>query len=274
MTVAINMKPNYTKAMNEIIHNTNTISTPQQALEEYMGEQFIEWLGHYIPHEMQSWPIMDKIRMARPKSEKVRKFALQMFLASQAFLGSRDGDPGFLRFAIANLSESDDPQAESALEILEKRRTDELIGHKVEHGIVQTAKRDLWIRLLKALEIPQEEIDRAEPKEPTRNYIAELSDVFSTLEWETAVGAFAALESSIAEEYKVFIELLKNNTQVSEKDLEILSTLVSSSQYVVTTSHVLDKVVFDRQTKDLVWQGVTRQLEIQKDFLNDLEKYL
>ena len=257
-----------------MIHNVNTINTPQQALEEYLGEQFIDWLGHYIPNEMQTWPIMGKIRTGHPKPEKARKFALQMFLAGEAFLGSRVGDPGFLRFAIANLSESDDPQAESALEILEKRRTDELIGHKVERGIVQTAKRDLWLRLLKALEIPQEEIDRAEPKKPTRNYIAELSDVFSTLEWETAVGAFAALESSIAEEYKVFLELLKNNTSVTEKDLEVLTTPINSSQYVVTTSHVLDKVVFDRETKELVWAGVTRQLAIQKDFLNDLEKYL
>ncbi|HEX9503453.1 MAG TPA: hypothetical protein VF974_04000 [Patescibacteria group bacterium] len=255
-------------------HNVNTINTPQQALEEYMGEQFIEWLGHYIPNEMQTWPIMGKIQSAHPKPEKVRKFAIQMFLAAEAFMGSRDGDPGFLRFAIANLSESDDPQAESALEILEKRRTDELVGHKVERGIVQTAKRDLWLRLLKALEISQEEIDRAEPKEPTRNYIAELSDVFSTLEWETAVGAFAALERSIAEEYKVFMELLKHNATVTEKDLEILTNSINTSQYVVTTSHVLDKAVFDRETKDLVWQGVTRQLEIQKDFLNDLEKYL
>ncbi len=253
----------------------NDIISPDQALEEYMGEQFIEWVDNFIAREMKSWPIMAKISSAKPKTEKIRKFMLQIFLAAEAFTGSREGDPGFLRFAIANLSESDDPQAESALEILEKRRTDELIGHKIEKGIVQTLKREQWIRLLKALELPEEEINRTEPKEPTRNYTAELSDLFSTMEWQTAVGAFAALEHSVAESYKVILELLKNNTSVTEKETEVLTNHISSaSTHTTSINHVLDKIVFDREAKDLVWQGVSKELEIQKDFLEGLEKYL
>ncbi|MBX4186968.1 MAG: hypothetical protein KW802_01760 [Candidatus Doudnabacteria bacterium] len=248
--------------------------TIEQALEEYIGEQFVEWLTNHISHEMHSWPIMEKIRTARPKPEKIRKLMLQMFQASEAFLGTREGDPGFLRFAIANLSESDDPQAESALEILEKRRTDELIGHKVERGIIQTPKRESWLRLLKALEISEEEIARAEPKEPTRNYIAELSDLFSTAEWQTAAGAFAALERSSVEDYKVVLELLKNNTSVTEKDTEVLTSQINANTYLMGANHILDKVVFDKEAKDLVWQGVSRELEIQQDFLNEIGKYL
>jgi pyrroloquinoline quinone (PQQ) biosynthesis protein C len=251
----------------------NTIK-PEQALEQYIGEQFIEWVSNYIPEEMNSWPIMNKIRQAHPKPEKSRKFAIQMFLAHEAFLGSREGDPGFLRFAIANLSESDDPQAETALEILEKRRTDELIGHKVERGILQTQKREQWVRLLRALEISDEEIDKTEPKEPTRNYVAELSDVFSTMDWQTAMGAFAALECSLTELYKVFTEFLKSNFSLSEKELEVLNTQAMQNSYAVSASHILDKIVFDNEAKELVWQGVSKQLEIQKEFLSGMEKYL
>ncbi|MBX4191210.1 MAG: hypothetical protein KW804_00180 [Candidatus Doudnabacteria bacterium] len=197
------------------------MNNPEQALDEYMGEQFIDWLGNYISQEMQTWPVTSKIATAKPKLEKLKKLTMQLFLLAESFLGSREGDPGFLRFAIANLSESDDPQAESALEILEKRRTDELIGHKIERGMIHTAKRDQWVRLLKMLGATEEEINRAEPKEPTRNYIAELSDILSTLEWQTAVGAFASMERSNGVMYKALTELLKNNTPVTEKDLLI-----------------------------------------------------
>jgi pyrroloquinoline quinone (PQQ) biosynthesis protein C len=249
------------------------MNNPKQALEEYMGEQFIEWLGNYIGQEMHSWPVIAKINGAKPKPEKVKKIAMQMFLVAEAFLGSREGDPGFLRFAIANLSESDDPQAESALEILEKRRMDELIGHKLEHGIVHTQKRDQWIRLLKTLGATDEEINRAEPKEPTRNYIAELSDVLSTMEWQTAVGAFASMERSGAEMYKTLVALLKNNVPVTDKDLEVVTNLINAALQV-GSNHILDKIVFDREAKDLVWQGVSRELEIKKEFLEGMEKYL
>jgi pyrroloquinoline quinone (PQQ) biosynthesis protein C len=261
--------------MNEITSNPNAIIAPEQALEEYMGEQFIDWLNSYIPQEMGEWPIMMKIKTVRPKPEKLRKVVLQIFLAQEAFLGAREGDPGFLRFALANLSESDDPQAESALEILEKRRTEEMAGHRIEKGMIKTAKRDLWMKLLLAIGLTEEEIDRADPKGPTRNYIAELSEVYSTQEWQTAVGAFAAYERAIVEEYKAVAELLKNNFSLSEKDLEILTASIAvGEQYTAVGSHVLDKVVFDREAKDLVWAGVIKQLEVRQEFLNSQEKYL
>jgi hypothetical protein len=241
--------------------------TPKQAIEELIGEQFIEWLAQYVPREMQSWPIMQKIHEASPKPEKIRKFMLQVFLVNEAFLGAREGDPGFLRFAIANLSESDDPLAESALEILEKRRTEELMGHKMEKGILHSVSRQNWIRLLKAIGVTDEEIERSEPKELTRNYIAELSEVYSTQDWQTVVGAFAASELAVQEENKVLVEFLKKNLGVVDKDVEFL---VVRQSY----SHILDKVAFDPPSKELVWQGVERLMEIRRDFLTGLEKYL
>ncbi len=261
--------------MNEISTNLHTQTSPTQAIEEYMGEQYIEWLNNYIPAEMESWGALVKIRTNTVKPEKIKKILLQVFLTDEAFLGGREGDPGFLRFAIANLSESDDPLAETALEILEKRRIDELAGHKVERGILQTHKREQWIRLLKALGVTEDEMDKAEPKEPTRNYIAELSEVYSTGEWQTAMGAYASQERSSVELYRAVLNLLKNNAQVSEKEIEVLSSYVNSaSQHGTGSSHVLDKVVFDREAKELVWQGVSRHLEVLKDFLTGLEKYL
>src|ERR1043166_3678621 len=108
--------------MNEFNTNANVISNPQEAVEQFVGEQFIEWLMEYIPHEMKTWPVIERIQASKPKPEKIKKFMLQRFLAAEAYLGQREGDPGFLRFAIANLSESDDPEAESALQILEEKR--------------------------------------------------------------------------------------------------------------------------------------------------------
>jgi hypothetical protein len=248
---------------------------PKQALEEFIGEQFIEWLGNHVRHEFNSWPIVTKIKEAKPKPEKLKKFILQIFLVNEAFLGGREGDPGFLRFAIANLSESNDPQAENALELLEKRRSEELMGHKIERGITQTVSRQQWIRLLLPLGLTEDEIDGQEPKEPTRNYIAELSEVYSTGEWQTAIGAFAAQEICVVEEYKVILEFLKNNQQLSDKDLQVLTDRIThGSTYITASNHALDKIVFDQEAKDLVWQGVSRQMEIHKEFLNGLEKYL
>ncbi len=246
---------------------------PPQAIEEYMGEKFIEWLIQYVPQEMESWSVMQKIKTAKVKPEKTKKFLLQMFLANESFLGAREGDPGFLRFAIANLSESNDPIAENALEILEQRRLDEMAGHKIENGIIKTPAREAWQRILKALGATDEEIDQSEAKESTRNYIAELSEVYSTGEWQTAMGAFASQEWCVIEEAKALIALLKNNTTLSDKELQIL-TDVSNREKIGPSSHVLDKVVFDSEAKELVWQGVNRQMEIRRDFLSGLEKYL
>jgi hypothetical protein len=263
--VALILNPFYTTVM--------SITNPTQALEEYIGEQYIEWLMQYIPQEIESWPIIPIIKTAKPKPEKIKKFLIQIFLANESFLGSREGDPGLLRFAIANLSESNDPLAENALEILEKRRTEELQGHSIEKGIIHTPARDEWIRLLKATGATDEEIDRAEAKESTRNYIADLSEVYSTAEWQTAIGAMAAQERAIMEESKAVLALVKNNLSLSDKELHVLSERAAGHRLTEMT-HLLDKVVFDSEAKELVWQGVVRQQEIRRDFLTGLEKYL
>jgi len=253
--------------MNEFNTNANLITNPQEAVEQFVGEQFIEWLMEYIPHEMRTWPVIQRILASRPKPEKIKKFMLQRFLAAEAYLGQREGDPGFLRFAIANLSESDDPEAESALQILEEKRQERLTGHKIEKGIIHTTQRELWIRLLKSLGFTDEEIAKAEPKEITRNYIADLSEIFSNLEWQTAVGAFAGFERALAEENKVLLEILKNSMSLTEKDLEILVQPLEST-------HILDKIVFDLEGKQLVWAGIQKQLDIHQEFLIGLSKYL
>jgi hypothetical protein len=249
------------------------MNEPKQAIEEFIGEQFIDWLNLFMHHEVQSWPIVDKINTAHSKPEKIKKFMLQSFLAADAFFGAREGDPGFLRFAIGNLSESDDPTAETALELLEKRRHEELVGHKVEKGIIQTTKREQWIRLLKAVGVTDEELDRAEPKEHTRNYIAELSEVYSTMDWQTAIGAYAAGEQLAMQQATILLNLIRNNFQLSEKDLEVL---VHQSKPADRTNggNILDKVVFDPEAKELVFEGVRRQLELTHELLDGLEKYL
>lgn len=260
--------------MNEQNDISNQVSNPQQAVAEFVGEQFIEWVMAYIPHQMKTWPAIIKIASGQVKPEKIKKFMLQSFLAAEAFLGTREGDPGFLRFAIANLSESDDPIAESALEIFEKRREEETASYKIEKGVVQTAHRELWLRLLYALGATDEEIERAEPKEPTRNYIAELSDVYSNAEWPMAVGAFAAQERALPEEYAAIYQMLKKHTSLTDKDLEILKLhMGTDASYVISTGHILDKVVFDPESKQLVWDGIKRQLETREEYLNGLLKY-
>lgn len=250
--------------MNDIQQTINPVQTPRQAVAQFVGEQFIEWLMEYIVHQMKTWPAMLTLQSAQVKPEKIKKFMLQRFLAAQAIVGAREGDPGFLRFAIANLSESDDPEAESALEILEHRLAEE-----------PTVNRELWIRLLKALGATDEEIDRVEPKEAARNYMAELSDVYSSADWQTAVGALAAHERSVPEEYRAILSMLKRCTTLTDKDLEILTTLVGTdNKYAVFANHILDKIVFDPATKQLVWDGVERQLNARQEFLDGITKYL
>lgn len=261
--------------MNESNDKISQVGNPQQAVVEFVGEQFIAWLMAYIPHEMKTWPVMTKLGSIQTKTDKIKKFMLQRFLAAEAFLGTREGDPGFLRFAIANLSESDDSSAESALDTFEKIRQEELTGHRIEKGVVQTVHRELWLRLLRALGATDEEIERTEPKEMTRNYIAELSDVYSSSEWQTAVGAFAGHERAEPEEYAAMLKMLKANTDLTDKDLEVLKIHAGNDQsYVISTGHILDKIVYDPENKQLVWDGISRQLEVRKEFLEGIVKYL
>jgi hypothetical protein len=251
--------------MNELTDNINPVNNPEQAVAEFVGEQFIEWLMNYITVEIGKWPAIKLINSIRTKPEKIKKFMLQRFLAAQAFSGERDDSPGFLRFAIANLSESNDPAAESALGILEKKHEEGLAGQNAQ----------LWQRLLLALGAVSEEIQRTEPKEPTRNYTAELSEVYSSSDWQTAMGAFAAYERAVMVEYQAILKLLKNNTGLTDKDLEIIFVFAgSTSDYPANANHVLDKIVFDHETKLLIWGGVRRLLSAQLEFLNGLVRYL
>ncbi|MBI2356055.1 MAG: hypothetical protein HYV13_02530 [Candidatus Doudnabacteria bacterium] len=243
--------------MNGMELNSNRVASPNQAVEEYIGEQFLEWLQNFIAVEVKSWPELAAVATASPKIERVRKFMLQYFLAAEAFLGGREGDPGFLGFALANLSESNDPLAEAALEGLEKKQQEELSGDK----------RMLWLKLLHALGLTDEEIKRAEPKEPTRNYVAELSDVYSNLEWQTAMGAFAAHERSVVEEGLVLLEMLSRVAGISGENYGILKAGPANT-------HVLDKIVFDQENKRLVWEGVKRQLDARHELYKGLSRYL
>lgn len=243
--------------------NFNSSIKPQQAVEELLGEQFVEWLQNFIDTDVKNWDELKTIAAIKPKVEKIKKFMLQRFLAVEVFLGGRDGDPGFLGFALANLSESNDPQAESALELLEKKRQEELSSNKPA----------LWAKLLHALGVGDEELKRAERKEPTRNYIAELSDLYSNSEWQTAMGAIVVQDKAEAEEYKAILQLLTNNTQVTEDDLKILR-LPQDSERKSVNSHVLDKIVFDQENKNLVWQGVRRHLDARREFYRKLLRYL
>jgi hypothetical protein len=251
------------------------VTTPEEAIAQFVGDQYMEWVMDYLKNQVEGWDSLRSIASAKPKPEKIKKFMLQRFLAAEAFTGGRDGDPGFLGFAIANLSESSDPGAEHALEVLEGKRLEEMQGGGSSPDPSSNIHRDLWIRLLKAIGVTDEELKRAEPKEPTRNYIAELADVYSNSEWQTTMAAFAAHEKLIPDEYGAIIALLKNNLQVSDQDMEVLNWHAKGdAKYVIETGHILERAAVDHEGKDLVFQGVQRQIEARKDFYDGLNKYL
>jgi hypothetical protein len=246
---------------------------PDSAIENLIGDQFLEWLIRHIDAEVKSWPAIGKISGMEIKVEKLRKFMVQRFLTAQAFLGTSSADPGFLGFAIANLSESSDPLAENALGVLEKMRNEEVEGAPSYLG--RSSQRELWIKLLKALEISQEEINKAEAKEWTRNYVSELSDVYSNAEWQMAMGAFLAHEQSIPVEYRAFNEAIKKNASVEAGALEVFAGHASNDlKYAANASHMLEKIVVDPESKRFVWEGVSRQLEARRDYYDSAVKYL
>ncbi len=113
--------------MTDLSDQISTIQSPAEAVGQLLGEQFIEWLAEYVRHHVLSWPAVKKLQTMVLAPDKLKKILLQRLLALKAFSGQSEGDPGFLGFAIANLSESDDPQAESALEILENPELGEKI---------------------------------------------------------------------------------------------------------------------------------------------------
>jgi hypothetical protein len=253
----------------------NPVTTPQEAIAQFVGDQFMEWVMDYLKNETQSWDSLKAIASAKPKPEKIKKFMLQRFQAAEAFTGGREGDPGFLGFAIANLSESPDPGAEHALELLQNKRQEEMVGSSSSADPSSNIHRDLWLRLLKALGVTEEELKRAEPKEPTRNYIAELADMYSNSEWQTTMAAFAAHERLIPDEYGAISALLKSNLPISEADMEVLTWHAKGdAKYVIETGRILEHVAVDHEGKDLIFQGVQRQLEARRDFYDGLAKYL
>jgi ribosomal protein S24E len=255
--------------------NIHPVNNPKDAITQFVGDQFLEWAMDYLKNQVNSWEFMKAMATAKPKPEKIKKFMLQRFLAAEAFAGGRDGEPGFLGFAIANLSEVSDPMAENALEILENKRREEMLGGGSENNPTSNVHKDLWLKLLHALGSTDEEIKRAEAKEPTRTYIAELSDVYSNSEWQTTMAAFAAHEKLIPEEYVVLIQMLKNNFGLNEDDLEVLTWhSKSDAKYVIETNHLLERVAVDEEGKTLVFEGMQRQLESRKLFYEGLAKYL
>lgn len=245
--------------------NVKNLVRPEEAIENYIGEQFLEWLLETMTTQAQNWPELMQYRQMQVRIEKIRKFLLQRFLAYEAFFGSKEGDPGFLGFAIANLSESPDPLAENALGILEQRRVE----------LAASKHHDLWLKLLKELEVPAEDVDKLEAKEATRNYIAEASDIYSNGEWQTAMGAFLAHERTIPIEYSAITEMLKKNTPLTNSAMEVFSSHAGvEPKYVINTSHMLEKIMIDPESKQLVWDGVVKQMSARKDFYSSLNKNL
>ncbi len=250
--------------------NHKILAEPEDAIENYIGEQFLEWILETISAQVKSWPELGQIRDSQAKVEKIRKFILQRFLAAQAFWGGKDGDPGFLGFAIANLSESPDPLAEKGLGILEQKKEEELAGSSSKKN-----HQELWLKLLRGLEITPEEIERAEAKEPTRNYIADLSDIYSTGEWQMTMGAFLAHERAMPEEYAALLAMLKQNTSIDSAATEVLQWHSGvDMKHIISTSHMLEKIMVDPESKQLVWNGVNQQLEARQNLYANLLKYI
>jgi hypothetical protein len=246
---------------------------PEGAIENLIGDQFLEWLVRHIDAEVKSWPALQRIASEEVKIEKLRKFLLQRFLTVQAFLGTSAADPGFLGFAIANLSENSDPLAENALGVLEKMRDEEVEGAPAYLG--RSSQRELWIKLLKALGVSAEEISKAEAKEWTRNYVSELSDIYSNGEWQMAMGAFLAHEQSIPVEYRALNDAVKKSASVDTGALEVFAGHAAKDlRYAVNASDMLEKILLDPESKRLVWEGVARQLEARRDYYGSAVKYL
>lgn len=249
------------------------IHSPDEAINLLVGEQFIEWLSTFVDHEVKHWPALQTLRTIKVALPKLQRFMLQCFLAATAFWGGREGDPGFLSFAIGNLSEVSDPLALSALAVIEKKREEEFTSSSENMQYIRS--EELYLKLLHSLGVLEEEIKRSKPKEVTRHYIAELSDIYSNSEWQEAMGAFAACQIAQVKEYALIVQMIKNNSTVSDAELsEFIAHFGSEVKYKVGASQVLEKIVFGNESKRLVFNGVQRQLEVRKDFYAGLLKYL
>ena len=242
-----------------------SITNPDQALQEFSGNEFISWLADYIAHEVSVWPVLVKLAGAKPEPQKLRKFLAQIFLCQQALWSDRETEPGFLKFAIANLSESDDPSAEPALAVLENRFNLE----------IAESNKALWVRLFQSLGLTTEELLRLEPKEATRNYIAELSEVYSNFEWQTSLGALVAYWSVVTPEFEAIQQVVSRLENVSDKDFELVKLFAKSQPQSQSLAHeLMERLSFDWENKKLIWEGVQRQLAAEQEFLNHTIKYL
>jgi hypothetical protein len=249
--------------------STNHVATKEDAVQNYIGEKYLDWLHSYITGQVQSWPELKEIKESSPRPEKLKKFLLQRYRAAQAFLGGKEGDPGFLGFAIANLSESSDPLAEHSLSLLEQKRQEELGSGQ------ETRLQSQWNKFLGSLGISDEEAKRSEAKEGTRKYVSELSDLYSNSEWQTAMGAFLAHEQAVSVEYPALLDMLKKNTGLSADALEVFTWHMNSDRrYALNASHILEKIVVDPDSKQLVLDGALRQLSARKELYANLLKYL
>jgi len=246
-------------------NNLTSVTNSDQAIQEFVGGQFIVWLVDYIIHEVGRWPVMAKIENAKAEGQKLRKFLTQLFLVQQAMWSEKDSEPGFLKFALANLSESSDPAAEPAVAVLESR-------FSVKSG---DELRVLWVSLFQVLGLTAEELMRLEPKEATRNYIAELSELYSSSEWPTGLGALVCYWTLIGPKFKAIRQLCCKLENYSVKDFEIINSLAVYETQGLTLAHeLLEKLSFDHENKYLIWDGVQRHLSLEQEFLNHTVKYL
>ena len=241
--------------------NLTSITTPEQAIQEFSGSQFVVWLCDSVTSQVQVWPVLKKLADKEPDLPKFRKFLLQVYLSERAMWDGADGEPGFLRFAIANLSESDEPAAEHGLEALQSNFGAEDLSAA-------------WTRLFEGLEMPPEDLKRVEPKEITRNYIAELSEVYSNSEWQEAVGAFVALQVAAPFKFEAILRLAKQ-LSLNEKNLEALKTLSARQNKSRQLAYeLMEKISFSEVYKYLIWQGATTALAAEEEFLNQASRYL
>lgn len=257
--------------MSQILEdNIHLVVSPNDAVEQFLGEDFARWVMDYVQQEVSSWPEMRLSFHSQVRAEKIPKFIIQCFLVSEEFWGAKESDPGLLGFALANLSEADDPEAEIALEILRKKNQKEV--SQPESGSIH---RQLWLRLLKGLAVLEEDLLRLSPKEPARNYIAEISDICSNSEWPTTMAAIAAYEQANIAEYPLISSMLKNSTKLSDADLEIFDWLLEfNKKSLLDSIHILEKISNDQKTKQLIWEGARRELAARKEFYKGLSKYL
>lgn len=234
------------------------------AARPLLGDQFVDWLAGHARQTMQRWPVSKDLNDASVRLEKLRKFLAQLHLAEEVFWGTASQDPGLLGFTIANLSESDDPSSETALELLEK------IQEQSEERAQKFFNRLAGV--LAELELPAEELKKIEPKEPVRNFFSELSDFCSNSSWQTALGTIVGYEYSILEENKLISALLSNSGAQTDFQKNIERT--STEHLPIPPFSLLEKITFDEENKTLVLTGVEKQLQARRRLYDSLSKNL